>query len=271
MDIIPNAEYEDLKFRFLKKKAELLNLITERDNLTRTVIPNLKALYMNLFGGLLIESLESEQLYLRLKRKIELIQSLVNSSQKIIDNKKIEEILDLEYSDWQKKINQMKIDREEAMSWFNSCLTDEESKELKIRYREIVKRLHPDLNTNLNPFQIELWHKTQEAYQAANLVEIHRIYLLLDNISDTKEIDNFNDIKEKIVKLEQQIILINNEMGTRRNQYPLTYETILQDQQQIEIEKEKIKAKSDSYKEKIKILKLHLSNLEHLTSNEQYN
>ena len=46
---------------------------------------------------------------------------------------------------------------------------------LKDRYRELVRRLHPDLNNKLTPNQRQLWHEVQEAYQDRDLERLEQL------------------------------------------------------------------------------------------------
>ena len=46
---------------------------------------------------------------------------------------------------------------------------------LKDIYRKLARRLHPDNRENLTAAEKELWHRTQEAYQAGNLDELEVI------------------------------------------------------------------------------------------------
>lgn len=273
MGMILNPKYRNPQILFLKKKAELLNLITERDYYLKTLIPNLKAIYLTHFGELMIKSIEMEHKYLRLKRKIELIQSVVNSqhSNKYKDLEEIEDILHDEYSEWEENIEQMKREQRTAEEWFDNCMSEDESRELKMKYREIVKRLHPDLNPDLTAFEIDLWHKTQDAYQEGDLDELRRIYSLLEDLSAPSEDESKKDIKARIKKLESHIREIAVQMEKLKQEFPLSIESMLNSKELIEKEKEKFEGKLNIYKDRINTLEFHLSNLEALFSDERSN
>jgi len=179
--------------------------------------------------------------------------------------------LDNEYSYWQGKILQMIKEKEIADNWFNNCYTAEESEELRQKYREIVKRLHPDLNPNLKPIEIDLWHKTQEAYQMGNLEEIRRIYLLLNNLTQAPEYHDSNDIKAQVDLLKENIDLLRQKIEDMRNNFPLNFEVILNDARLLNSEKDKIRKQIEQFKSSIDSLNNHLSYLELINTNEQHN
>ena len=79
---------------------------------------------------------------MRLKRKVELIQAKKNRQEKIV-LKQIEDVLDAEFAEFQKKLDEQinKINAAIERSRFD-VLSDEEARELKKLYRRIIKALH---------------------------------------------------------------------------------------------------------------------------------
>ncbi len=273
MEIFPHPEYEELKAEYHSKKALMLDLIIDRDQLKYVAIPNLNAVYMQQFGAILIERLEKEHTYLRLRRKIELIQARMNAGQKV-NLTLIEETLESEFYKWEEEIEQLIKEKESADSWFDSCLPPPEAGELKLKYREIVKKLHPDLNPNLSSFETDLWHKTQEAYQHGNIEEIRRIFLILDDmacITGIPKTDIPKEIAAKIDQLDVQIAKINEEIRILKTKFPLNFRRVLDDSNMTNTEKSKIKENIDDYVKKIQFLEAQLLNLKLIIDYEQFN
>lgn len=270
MEVGHNKEYEELKAGYLNKKNELLDLLISRDQLKYTDIPNLNAVYMQEFGAILIERLEKEHLYLRLRRKIELIQARLNSS-KMVKISEIEETLEKEFRQWQEEIAELIQAKESADKWFDGCLPAAAAGELKLKYREIVKKLHPDLNPGLSKFQIDLWHKTQEAYQDGNIDEIRKIFLVLYDISAKTGIDFVSDVAGKLEQLNSQIAKIKEEIRILHTKFPLNFRAVLDDAVLAGAEKDKIKGNIEEYENKIQILEVQLSNLKLIIGYEQFN
>lgn len=57
----------------------------------------------------------------------------------------------------------------------------EEEKELKQLYRQLVKRLHPDLNLNLTENELRLFYQTIDAYKNGDMNMLKLIASLVDS------------------------------------------------------------------------------------------
>ncbi len=71
-------------------------------------------------------------------------------------------------------------------------------------YRELVRRLHPDLNKNLSARQRELWHEVQQAYQDRDLQWLEQLATragVLDE-SPTRQ-TSLSDLKKMVRDLKQ--------------------------------------------------------------------
>ena len=270
MQIILHPGFAELKKEYLQLKNEMLNLITERDLLVTTIGPNIEAIYLKEAGHLKLQYLQYEVEYLRIKRKIELIQASLNANDPV-DESSIDGLLTEEFEQWEKEINRLSEEVDNAKKLIASQLSDDESAELKLKYREIAKKLHPDLNPNIDDKGKELWLSAAEAYENGDLNEIKRIFLLLDEIPDRNQEGAHFDFTEKIVELKEMIRQLKNEINTIKNSYPHNYGEIIKDPDRLREMKENIQSDIDTLKNKTKELKLHLSNLLIVVNNEHHN
>ncbi len=81
------------------------------------------------------------------------------------------------------------------------------------QYRILAKRLHPDLNPNLGPKMLELWHQVQKAYEAQDLTRLETLTALSDladpnsekigHISTLKNL--FRELRAALSQLEKKI------------------------------------------------------------------
>ena len=102
---------------------------------------------------------------LRLKRKIELIQSRINRRE-AIDMDSIELELDELFYEYQEELNRRM--HQVTDSWERKGqerLSKDNLKEFKSLYRSIVKALHPDLNPGRSENQDKLFYRAVEAYE----------------------------------------------------------------------------------------------------------
>ena len=140
--VFPN--FEKLKSEVEKMCTELSMLLLERDELQFVICKNIETEYMLKLGSIEYKAYEAQCAVLRLKRKIELIQAKKNRQEKIIISD-IEETLDNEFAEYQKQLDEQIDKMNDALKRSKAeFLSDENNKELKKLYRNIVKALHPD-------------------------------------------------------------------------------------------------------------------------------
>ena len=122
-----------------------------RDQMLFVECKNIEMEYMLALGDLEYKAYELNCQMLRLKRKVELIQACKNRQEKIILSE-IENILDTEFADYQARLDEqlhkMNIAIERSRG---EWLSEDESKEARALYHDIVKALHPDLHPELGP------------------------------------------------------------------------------------------------------------------------
>ena len=151
--IIMFPEFEKLLKEVERLRTEFSMLLLERDELQYVVCKNIETAYMLSLGSLEYKAFEIECEMWRLHRKIELIQAKINRQEKV-DLKAIDETLDDEFEEYQRKLDEQ-INKMNAALEHSKCekMTEEQTKEFKKLYRTIVKALHPDLNPDASPAQ----------------------------------------------------------------------------------------------------------------------
>lgn len=178
--IAPHPEAVALRVETNALREELAKLITDRDYLTTTVLPTIEAEYNLKIGGLEYEAFILECRVRRARRRLELARSYLNRSERI-PPAVIESVLDDEFREWRIKIEEMRRSLEAAYAFERaSCLSASETRELQTLYRQLAKRLHPDLNPLQKERERNLWLQVAEAYRNGELEELRALNLLLD-------------------------------------------------------------------------------------------
>ena len=132
-----SAEIIELQKNIASLEQELGKVILEQDEMLNTVKPNLEAEYQKKIGYKELKRMETEITARRYKRQIELIQAAVNRQESIEENR-IEKQLDDEFQEWYKKIKEQYEKVKEAEDRLNSLMSDDENKEFKKLYRQLV-------------------------------------------------------------------------------------------------------------------------------------
>lgn len=208
-EVIKSPEYEKLESEVREKQQELSDILFIHDDLKYVICENIKTNYLVEIGGLEYEVFEKFCEFLRLRRKKELIQAKINRNEKP-DLAKIEQQLKKEFADYQEQMQKRLEDIYIAkVTSEGPALTGKELKEFKSIYRNIIKKLHPDLNPNIDENSKELFDRAVAAYQIGDL-EMLKILLELTKQSETTQTDDtsisgLRARKENLEKLIEKV------------------------------------------------------------------
>ena len=261
-EIILNLEYENLKNELLKKRTELSMLVLQRDELKYVICKNIETKYMLELGSLEYCLYQSECIIMRLKRKVELIQMRINRQEKI-DVSAIDKLLDEQFREYQKKLEEKIKKMNEAIERDNGeVLTEQQAKELKKLYRAIVKALHPDLNPNVTKQQIKLFQNAVTAYKNGDLQTLRIINeMISNNHSEDDNTDNIEKMRDELIRLDRMISSINGDIEKIKSEYPYTMKDILFDKEQLNQRKQELKDNIDQCNELVSFYKTKIKHL----------
>ena len=235
-EITNSLRYADLLRDIEALRAGLLTQFLEHDELVFHVCRNLKTAYMLKFGALEYKVYEWQCKVLRMKRKVELVRTLVNRNEPV-DIAAIDEQLDREYAEYEKNLNQKMNDINEALRREKSGKwSQEETAEIKKLYRAIVLRLHPDVNPNITAWERQLFDNAVTAYKDADLDALRSIFLLMDTgkRDNTETSDTMKQLTEQKRKLEEQINSVQEKISAIKASFPYNKKTLLSDELQIQ-------------------------------------
>ena len=112
--------------------------------------------------------------------------------------------------------------------------------ELKRLYRQIVKRLHPDVHPNPTEREKDLLDRANKAYKAGDLEEMRRIWEELSGTEQSEE--SFEDTEEGraqlrglIEKLRKRCAELEKEIRQIKTSFPYTIKALLDDDKILEM------------------------------------
>jgi len=261
-NIILFPDFQRLKEEVDKLRAELSMLILERDELRLVECRNIEMIYMLKLGNLEYRAFETQCIYLRLKRKVELIQAKKNRQEKIVLTQ-IEDILDAEFAEFKRKLDEQ-ISRMNDAIKRSQCdvLSDQEAKELKKIYHEIIKALHPDLNPNLTPSQLDLFNNAVNAYENGDLDTLRVIHVMISKpiLSDKHENAMIQLAKEK-ERLVKAIKTVKESIEKIKSEFPYTVKELIRDPEKIAARRKELENIISQYEKAIAVYKARIEEM----------
>lgn len=255
-DIEINPKYKEILDDIQKLTDMVTKIIEERDHILFHENPRIAAEYISVLGRIQLEVYNIQTEVLRLKRKIEIYQMLINRQEEINDDE-IELMLDNEYKEYRKNIDDLRLKIDEAEEMKRVGYMDEPAaEEFKSLYRALILKLHPDLDTsnlNLNDEEREekskLLKQVIDAYENGDLETLRALSIVVDtkdfiNTMNIKK-DSFEILLEKKERLENTILMVRIEIDEIKSKYPYNTKELLENP-------ELVKAKQESYKFAIK-------------------
>lgn len=249
------SETEKLQRELEELKALLIQLVAERDELIGVICPELEQKFLRLFGELEIRVFEAQCECKRLRRQIELMRAKLNR-QEPINFVEIILKLTIEFEEYQKTIDEEKEKYEEASKKESVKLDEKDEKKLKKLYRELVKKLHPDINPDQTPEMKELFNQVVAAYQNNDIEKME----ILDEIASGKEeaavlVKDIVQLQQEIAKFQSMIKSIREEIIQIKQRYPYNKKELLDDEEAIAKEKQNLEEMLVQYNERIKVYK----------------
>ena len=222
-----------LEIEAIRKEYSIL--WEEKDRLENQLKPLLLIKFNLELGHTILAYMNMHLYFLKLKRKIELLQMHINQNRQVNMNE-IESSLYAEFQEWISQISKLEKDIRVARQTTFDFLKPEDSIRLQEIYRKLVRILHPDLNKNITENQKILWNRVQDAYKNLDLEGLLNLEILAGSEELISEISSLEVLTKKKDKLWNQFQILTKSVDEVKKSFPLDLERELDDPEWIKKE-----------------------------------
>lgn len=233
-------------------KESIADLLEEKDYLTYYTCRNIEVDYMLKVGFLESKLLELEVKIEKAKKRIKLIESYINED-KPINNEEIENKLSENFSEIESELNEMKKMVNFAFEYCNTDkyeISEDDIKEIRDVYRDVLRKLHPDINPNITPDERRILFQATQYYEERNLKFLRSLKSLCireKTLEETVEIDELEKLQERKKRYEKIRRNIVRSITCMKNIFPYNQIEFLKDENEVRKKKDEINQEIESF------------------------
>ena len=284
-NIVPSqSEAESLRLEIMRLRVEVLDLTAERDRLKYRVCPAILADYNRRIGQIELEIMEVVLRVRKLRRMIEVLQAARNRGEDP-DYEEAVRTADSEYRAYEQEVHEKAEEYRNASAGRTYGQADsdgnqdtengeeedqqgadkydrEDKEELGALYRRIMKELHPDVNPDITPEELDLLHQAMEAYKNGDIETLRKIAAILDgrSIEDKviEEVDQLRRIRDDLAFLKESLLA---EIEDIKTSFPYTLKDFLNNKEAVRKKQEELRETLARWQEQEKVLQERLDQL----------
>ena len=242
----PSPVFEKHRAELVRLREEYADLLFEYAELSGPVRANLESLYMVHIGRLEYRIFSQQVEIRRVRREISLYQSAANSGESITPET-VKNIITSEFAEY---TAQLKAKKEEVRRaderYLAKKLSVEDTRALKELYRDLVKKLHPDLNPDLPPQAKEIWLRIVDAYKSGDWLELNILadlaYDMLDgrNAAEADELNSLDAIRRDTESMMKKTADLRDRIQEMKSHPPFSQRDLLSDPDAIALRRKEL-------------------------------
>ncbi|WP_297983964.1 hypothetical protein [uncultured Chryseobacterium sp.] len=244
-------EKPELLDALAKLKAGYISILNDLEVMKNWGKVQLEALYATKIGKFEIELLELKIELKALKKKIQLAHQEINLGK----YPNFEEI-DERVNEMTKEAYREIVEEKDKLAFGKAVLSNlgspEDSMELRKIYRNIAKKLHPDINPHLSKQQKEIWQLFQNAYKNGDLDKMKALEIVYQD--DLKNTENNTDelsienILLQTAMLTQGIKELEEQKKLLESEFPFKIAEEIRDEEWVKEQQDRLQREIDEFK-----------------------
>jgi len=204
MKVKNHPAVSELKNELENCRKNLFKLIDTWDYYEQQILPVINFAYENVFGDLEEQIQSKTKIVAALDYKVEIFTNKVNRGETITPqtNAFVDAIIERKMqrhqdnSSFRKTTHRSTNNREKPLNKSFPLCDINSAYELQQIYRFLVKKMHPDVNSNSELFH-RYWNSVQLAYKNNNLDRMRLFYMTFDDTSDS-EMEDYKKEEQRL-------------------------------------------------------------------------
>ena len=207
-------------------RGRIAELLLEVDDILLQINPRIEAEYATKIGYLENDLLKWQIAARRARRRYTLAQARTNAGDAVVADA-FETQLDEEFADWEALLTKSVEAFLQAAELMASSrpLSPSESRELKGLHRELIKRLHPDLNSGQSDEATRFFMVAQAAYEKGDLDVLRSVAVATEGMGAEEYGSNWTEDESaaelELVLAHERVVARQLEELKRSNPYTL--------------------------------------------------
>lgn len=239
-------------------RDELATALADLERLHTIDRPYLLALYQQKVGAAELECLKAQCRAEWLRRYVEHVQAAKNRGQ-TPQTEHIEAALQQELSGFWDRLRESADKVTAAQKLMSHLMTPEQTTKLKQLYRQLVKRLHPDVNPEQGDREKLLWRQTQQAYTDGDLDALRTVQVALKALpADAASPTALEGLKAQKIQLLARIRSVREKFEALERTPPYSLKANLMDEAWVSARQAEIETQRQQWLAKAAQLELHL-------------
>lgn len=269
-ELIASPIREELQEKIRRLKASIQSILKEWFELQNVVRPRLLDIYDQHFHTLEIDIQQKTFEAAEIGRRVELLSIKHARGEKLTPEivQLVHTFVDKEFESYRKRMSKA---FDESVPTGVPAESGQGKGDLPKLYREIVKKLHPDVNSESKEFT-QFWQETQDAFDKKNLQKMRALHTVIcvDDAPANKKnhpesVSEENALRAEIKELEIRFERESRTLKRLRAEEPFTIEKELHDPEWIATQEQKLKREILKKDHEIEQLR---ATLHHLTGGE---
>lgn len=201
---LEHEEAAQLRVQLISVQEQIADTILEYDDIRLQANPQLQHRYMITIGSWKQHRQYADIAARKSKRRYELVMQRINTGQPI-DLVLTDRLLEREMAHWQNELLELVREYNDAVMEASGrrLMNEDEGNELSNMYKILMKRLHPDLNSNLTDEERKLLYVAQTAYKAGDLLTLKSLVVATGSME--KKPDTHRDNDDALAVLEAEL------------------------------------------------------------------